>query len=139
MEYIKVVAVVIAPPAAELLSKNFPSRLYRSLILCRDLLLPQELLLLFSAFYGSKVHPTNKVGSLPVGQPLREGSLSAGFVDFDRASKSCMLQQLEGLFYLTAVLGAGIKVYTAMIDENLNEQGFIVPGLGDAGDRAFGT
>ena len=34
---------------------------------------------------------------------------------------------------------AGIKVYTAMIDENLNEQGFIVPGLGDAGDRAFGT
>jgi uracil phosphoribosyltransferase len=26
-----------------------------------------------------------------------------------------------------------------MIDETLNEQGYIVPGLGDAGDRAFGT
>ncbi len=26
-----------------------------------------------------------------------------------------------------------------MIDAELNEQGYIVPGLGDAGDRAFGT
>ena len=32
-----------------------------------------------------------------------------------------------------------LNVYTAMIDEGLNDQGFIVPGLGDAGDRAFGT
>lgn len=32
-----------------------------------------------------------------------------------------------------------VQVYTATIDEYLNEQGFIVPGLGDAGDRAFGT
>ncbi|MEO0852586.1 MAG: uracil phosphoribosyltransferase [Cyanobacteria bacterium J06648_11] len=32
-----------------------------------------------------------------------------------------------------------IDIYTATIDEHLNEQGFIVPGLGDAGDRAFGT
>lgn len=33
----------------------------------------------------------------------------------------------------------GLRVYAAMIDEELNEQGYIVPGLGDAGDRAFGT
>ena len=33
----------------------------------------------------------------------------------------------------------GVRVYTAMIDAELNEQGYIVPGLGDAGDRAFGT
>jgi uracil phosphoribosyltransferase len=32
-----------------------------------------------------------------------------------------------------------LKVYTAIIDEGLNDQGYIVPGLGDAGDRAFGT
>lgn len=32
-----------------------------------------------------------------------------------------------------------LTIYTAMIDEKLNEQGFIVPGLGDAGDRSFGT
>lgn len=33
----------------------------------------------------------------------------------------------------------GLVIYTATIDEGLNHQGFIVPGLGDAGDRAFGT
>jgi uracil phosphoribosyltransferase len=33
----------------------------------------------------------------------------------------------------------GLVVYAAMIDEVLNEKGYIVPGLGDAGDRAFGT
>ena len=30
-------------------------------------------------------------------------------------------------------------VYTAAIDERLNEKSYIVPGLGDAGDRLFGT
>ncbi len=32
-----------------------------------------------------------------------------------------------------------LEIYTATIDETVNDQGFIVPGLGDAGDRAFGT
>lgn len=32
-----------------------------------------------------------------------------------------------------------LVIYTGMIDEGLNESGFIVPGLGDAGDRTFGT
>jgi uracil phosphoribosyltransferase len=33
----------------------------------------------------------------------------------------------------------GLIIYTACIDEGLNDKGFIVPGLGDAGDRIFGT
>lgn len=33
----------------------------------------------------------------------------------------------------------GLVIYTAGIDKNLNSRGFIVPGLGDAGDRMFGT
>ncbi len=33
----------------------------------------------------------------------------------------------------------GLNVYTATIDETLNSKGYIVPGLGDAGDRIFGT
>jgi uracil phosphoribosyltransferase len=33
----------------------------------------------------------------------------------------------------------GLIIYTATIDETVNDQGFIVPGLGDAGDRTFGT
>jgi uracil phosphoribosyltransferase len=32
-----------------------------------------------------------------------------------------------------------LNIYAAAIDEHLNERGFIVPGLGDVGDRAFGT
>jgi len=32
-----------------------------------------------------------------------------------------------------------VPIYTAAIDERLNEQGYILPGLGDAGDRMFGT
>jgi uracil phosphoribosyltransferase len=32
-----------------------------------------------------------------------------------------------------------VQIYLAEIDEKLNEQGYIVPGLGDAGDRLFGT
>ncbi|MCS6958675.1 MAG: uracil phosphoribosyltransferase [Pseudanabaenaceae cyanobacterium SKYGB_i_bin29] len=32
-----------------------------------------------------------------------------------------------------------LQVFAAAIDESLNDKGFIIPGLGDAGDRAFGT
>jgi uracil phosphoribosyltransferase len=32
-----------------------------------------------------------------------------------------------------------VRVVTAAVDERLNDRGYIVPGLGDAGDRLFGT
>ena len=32
-----------------------------------------------------------------------------------------------------------VEMYTASIDDHLNEQGYIIPGLGDAGDKIFGT
>jgi uracil phosphoribosyltransferase len=32
-----------------------------------------------------------------------------------------------------------VDAYVAAIDERLNERGYILPGLGDAGDRIFGT
>ena len=32
-----------------------------------------------------------------------------------------------------------VPIYLAAIDDHLNEKGYIVPGLGDAGDRQFGT
>ncbi|MFM9625726.1 uracil phosphoribosyltransferase, partial [Streptomyces turgidiscabies] len=32
-----------------------------------------------------------------------------------------------------------VPLWTAAIDEGLNDHGYIVPGLGDAGDRMFGT
>lgn len=32
----------------------------------------------------------------------------------------------------------GLKVYTAIIDSEVDSRGYIIPGLGDAGDRAYG-
>ena len=44
----------------------------------------------------------------------------------------------EGLKRLTEA-HPDVQVYCAAIDERLNEVNYIVPGLGDAGDRIFGT
>ena len=50
----------------------------------------------------------------------------------------CLLTCPEGLRVFHAA-HPDIPVYTASIDERLNEKSYIVPGLGDAGDRLFGT
>lgn len=44
----------------------------------------------------------------------------------------------EGVAHLARV-HPGVPIYAAVLDERLDERGFIVPGLGDAGDRLFGT
>ena len=44
----------------------------------------------------------------------------------------------EGVAHLEAI-EAGTEIYTAAVDRALNERKFIVPGLGDFGDRLFGT
>ena len=49
-----------------------------------------------------------------------------------------LLAAPEGLDHL-AGSGLDLEVWTAAIDERLNEHAYIVPGLGDAGDRLFGT
>jgi uracil phosphoribosyltransferase len=50
----------------------------------------------------------------------------------------CALAAPEGVATLRAA-HPDVPIYTAALDERLNERGFIVPGLGDAGDRCFGT
>ena len=50
----------------------------------------------------------------------------------------CLVAVPEGLTRLAAS-HPDVEVYTAAIDDRLNEIGYIVPGLGDAGDRIFGT
>ncbi|HAL92809.1 MAG TPA: uracil phosphoribosyltransferase [Verrucomicrobia bacterium] len=44
----------------------------------------------------------------------------------------------EGLDALHAA-HPDVQIYTAMLDQRLNDQGYILPGLGDCGDRLFGT
>jgi uracil phosphoribosyltransferase len=50
----------------------------------------------------------------------------------------CLLTCPEGLEHFHRE-HPDVPVYTAAIDSHLNEHGYIVPGLGDAGDRLFGT
>lgn len=50
----------------------------------------------------------------------------------------CLLAAPEGVKVL-ADAHPDVKVYTAALDRQLNEKGYILPGLGDAGDRLFGT
>lgn len=50
----------------------------------------------------------------------------------------CIIAAPEGIEAFTEV-HPDVPVYCAALDEKLNEKGYIVPGLGDAGDRIFGT
>ena len=50
----------------------------------------------------------------------------------------CLLAAPEGIEELRCA-HPDVKVWTAAIDSHLNDHGYIVPGLGDAGDRMFGT
>ncbi len=56
----------------------------------------------------------------------------------------CLLAAPEGLERIAAAFpedktSVPVRVVTAALDARLNERGYIVPGLGDAGDRLFGT
>jgi uracil phosphoribosyltransferase len=51
---------------------------------------------------------------------------------------ACVVAAPEGVARMTAEF-PDVPIYTAALDERLNEHGYIVPGLGDAGDRCFGT
>jgi uracil phosphoribosyltransferase len=50
----------------------------------------------------------------------------------------CLLAAPEGIERLQRA-APDVPIFTAAIDSHLNEQGYIVPGLGDAGDRLYGT
>jgi uracil phosphoribosyltransferase len=62
---------------------------------------------------------------------------------FDRGAAAvtaiCLLAAPEGLARIDeAFPGENVRVVTGAIDDRLNDKGYIVPGLGDAGDRLFG-
>jgi len=50
----------------------------------------------------------------------------------------CLLAAPEGIKALTEA-HPDVPIFTAAIDSHLNENGYIIPGLGDAGDRMYGT
>ncbi len=50
----------------------------------------------------------------------------------------CLVASPEGVGKVREAFGE-IPIYTAAVDEKLDDHGYIIPGLGDAGDRIFGT
>jgi uracil phosphoribosyltransferase len=50
----------------------------------------------------------------------------------------CLISAPEGIYAIQKA-HPDVDIYVASIDEKLNDHGYIVPGLGDAGDRIFGT
>ena len=75
---------------------------------------------------------------------LATGGSGCAAVDFIKA-RGCnnikfvsILAAPEGIERL-AKTHPDVQIYTGGVDEKLNEKGYIVPGLGDAGDRLFGT
>lgn len=50
----------------------------------------------------------------------------------------CLVASPEGVAHL-ARAHPGVQIYAAALDRGLSERGFILPGLGDAGDRMYGT
>ena len=81
---------------------------------------------------------------LVVDPMLATGGSSAAAIDFikQRGAKNikflCIIAAPEGLKKMQEA-HPDVKIFCGALDEKLNEKGYILPGLGDAGDRIFGT
>ncbi len=73
---------------------------------------------------------TGNSAAAAVGRIKEAGAVNIKFV--------CLLAAPEGIEAFGAA-HPDVHVYTAAIDDHLNDHGYIVPGLGDAGDRLYGT
>jgi uracil phosphoribosyltransferase len=95
-------------------------------------------------YYFKVPHDVNKRDMLVVDPMLATGHSAAAAVTRLKSTNPaslkfvCLLAAPEGIEYLHEQ-HPDVPIYTAAIDEKLDEHGYIVPGLGDAGDRLFGT
>ena len=82
--------------------------------------------------------------SIVVDPMLATGNSSAAAVDLVKQAGAkdirflCLLAAPEGVARMKEA-HPDVPIVTAALDERLNEHGYILPGLGDAGDRMFGT
>ena len=76
---------------------------------------------------------------------LATGGSASAAIEFLRARGARQIRLLviiaapEGIEEVVRSCGEDVHIYTCSIDDHLNDHGYIVPGLGDAGDRLFGT
>ncbi|WP_166424468.1 uracil phosphoribosyltransferase [Paraglaciecola sp. 20A4] len=96
------------------------------------------------AYFDKVVKDVDERTALIVDPMLATGGTLIATIDLLK-QKGC--QHIMGLFLVAAPEGIravmskhpDVDIYTAAVDEKLNEQGYILPGLGDAGDKIFGT
>ncbi|HBW37799.1 MAG TPA: uracil phosphoribosyltransferase, partial [Desulfosporosinus sp.] len=95
--------------------------------------------------YYCKLPPDIAERDLIVIDPmLATGGSAAAAITFlkDRGAKNiklmCLIAAPEGIRAVQNA-HADVDIFVAAVDERLNDHGYIVPGLGDAGDRLFGT
>ena len=95
-------------------------------------------------YYFKVPHDMSERDVIVLDPMLATGNSAVASVDRIRATRPrsirfvCLLAAPEGLANFHQH-HPDVPVYTAAIDRQLNEHGYIVPGLGDAGDRIFGT
>ena len=95
-------------------------------------------------YFQKLVSNINERMALVVDPMLATGGSMVATIDLLK-EKGC--RQIKVLVLVAAPEGIAllekahpdVELYTASIDDHLNEQGYIIPGLGDAGDKIFGT
>ena len=96
------------------------------------------------AYFEKLAHDIDERLALVVDPMLATGGSLVACVDM---LKKAGCQQIRALVLVAAPEGIervraahpDVDIYTASVDQGLNDDGYIVPGLGDAGDKIFGT
>lgn len=95
-------------------------------------------------YYLKLPHDTEYRNMLVVDPMLATGNSAVAAVDRLKEAKPlsikfvCLLAAPEGIQYFHDQ-HPDIPIYTAAVDQRLDDHGYIIPGLGDAGDRLYGT
>lgn len=95
-------------------------------------------------YYFKVPQPLEQRLVIAVDPMLATGNSSAAAIDLLKQAGAtnlrflCLLAAPEGVARMKEA-HPDVPIVTASVDERLNEKGYIVPGLGDAGDRMFGT
>ncbi len=95
-------------------------------------------------YYLKLPHDTEQRNMLVVDPMLATGNSAVAAVDRLKEAKPlsikfvCLLAAPEGIQYFHEQ-HPDIPIYTAAVDQRLDDHGYIIPGLGDAGDRLYGT
>ncbi|MGJ3257601.1 MAG: uracil phosphoribosyltransferase [Alcanivorax sp.] len=96
------------------------------------------------AYFEKLAHDIDERLALVVDPMLATGGSLVACIDM---LKKAGCQQIRALVLVAAPEGIekvkaahpDVDIYTASVDQGLNEDGYIIPGLGDAGDKIFGT